>query len=99
MEIIIGIIFFIGIMLYTSFSWGFVGCKLYTWFILPVFTSLPIIDNYQFIGIILFISLFNIDSKVYEAGILDQKSTWLMVIISPWATLIISYIIKAILID
>jgi hypothetical protein len=73
MEALIGFLGTLAVLgifiIYNSFSWGFVLYKFYYWFLLPVFTSLPLIDFYQAVGLMLFISLF----KVHITNIKTEK--------------------------
>lgn len=89
---IIGIIFLI---LYTSLVWGFVCYKFWTWFILPVFVTLPNITFLQAVGISFFISLL----KTTSPKIKDEEfwNRFFVAIINPWMMLGLAYLMKIIL--
>jgi len=80
------------IFLYNTFSWGLVMLKFWTWFVLPVFTGLPVITFYQAIGLIFFISLFKNHIPSFKKELLDVngKSMWLFL---PWLTLFFGWLV------
>lgn len=85
----------IAIMLaYSAFAWGCVTFQFYYWFVLPVFTNLPMITLGQAIGLSLFISLFKNHGS---SNPVDEKFEWsktLLALLTPWLVLIIGYFIK-----
>lgn len=96
---ILVVLFFTGVLIYSSFSWGFVLFKFWHWFIMPVFFTLPSIDFYQAVGILLFISILR--TKVSETPIKDEfidnkKKTNSIVIkvIAPWMVLLMGFLMK-----
>lgn len=88
-------------IIYTSFSWGFVMFKFWYWFLLPVFTTLPKIDYWQAIGLILFLMLFKtIQTKraVKDEYLDDDKtSPYVSSILIPWITLGIGFFLHLII--
>lgn len=83
------------IVMYNTFSWGFVCFKFWNWFVLPVFTTLPVITFWQAIGIMFFITLFkNQSTTVVKKEYKDQNSEIVMYLIAPWLLLLIGYFFK-----
>lgn len=85
------------LLIYSAFAWGFVLYKLYGWFLMPVFTTLPVITFTQAVGIMLFLRLFkSTDSKEKKIG--DQKikseTNWGLALSAPWIVLAITAFIK-----
>lgn len=84
---ILGVLLLITILIcYSTFSWGFVLMKFWVWFLLPIFPTLPYINFWQSIGLILFMSLFAPSNK-------KSKDMWYTIICTPWITLFIGWII------
>lgn len=95
-----GIAAFAGILIYSSFAWGFVCMKFYYWFILPVFTDLPRIDFYQAVGLFIFFGLFRITThqkKYIDGKEITEKTDWIMGVVAPWVVLGAAYFIKVII--
>lgn len=98
MLILGAIVLFAGLIIYTSFTWGFVLFKFWYWFLLPVFTTVPEISFWQALGLMFIINLFN--RKSPTVGIKDEylkdnkKTVWALVILMPWITLGVGYCIK-----
>lgn len=99
---IIVLLLFAGILIYSSFSWGFVLFKFWHWFMMPVFFTLPSISLYQAVGILLFISIFK--NKVPQIPIKDEfidskKKTNNIVIqaIAPWMVLLMGILMKSLI--
>jgi hypothetical protein len=91
--ILIGVALVIGLILYDAFSWGFVASKFYVWFILSAFPVLPAIGYLQFVGIMIFLSVImpkHVDTAKTET---DNKKS-IMLIFSPWISLIIGWLFK-----
>lgn len=85
------------IILYSSFTWGFVLYKFYYWFLLPVFTTLPQITFWQAVGVMIFIGLFKDHStKKQTLGGTELKTEpqWASIIVAPWLVLSLAWIVK-----
>jgi hypothetical protein len=82
----------IGILLYNSFSWGFVAHKLFYWFILPIFPTAPNLTIYQFIGIFFFINCFvRVSSQSIKSEYREPSNELSFFFLSPWLTLLFSW--------
>ena len=100
MELIIGFLFITaviaGIILYNSFSWGFVASKFYLWFVLSIFPTAPHFTVTQFIGIAFFIMAImpknSIDNLKEEYK--SKENMWFTLFFSPWISLIMGYFIS-----
>jgi hypothetical protein len=98
MEIILafigGISLFFLITIYTTFSWGFVSFKFYQWFILSTFTELPHFSITQFVGFLLFVSVFvRHQPTQLKDEYKDKSSEWGLLLVAPWISLLIGFII------
>lgn len=84
----------VGIILYSTFVWGYVASKFYYWFVLPIFPTLPHLSLMQIIGITFFV--YVIMPKAALSDVKDEyrdKSSQLVTFfITPWVTLILGYI-------
>lgn len=98
--IIIAILVIFGMLIYSSFSWGFVCMKFWMWFILPLFPMLPVLSFIQCVGLMFFIGLFNIKhSSNFEKSNEQNYSAIGTSIILPWITLFFAWIIKILFIS
>lgn len=88
---------FAGMIIYSSFSWGFVLFKFWYWFLLPVFTTLPSVDFYQAVGLMFFISLLK--TKSFDTPIKDEYiiSNIFTQILAPLIVLVIGFFVKSII--
>ena len=85
--------------IYSALSWGYTTLCFYNWFIFPVFTSLPIINYGQAVGIGLFIFLFNtkpvsfgvIDNTTQESG--SKNIEQILNFLTPWVICLLGKII------
>lgn len=100
--ILAALLIFVAVIVYSSFSWGFVLFKFWYWFLIPVFSTAPQIDYWQAIGLMFIISLFN--KVATEVSIKDEylkteeKTTvYTLGFLSPWITLVIGFIIHLII--
>ena len=96
------ILLFAGMIIYSSFSWGFVLFKFWYWFLLPVFTTLPSVDFYQAVGLMFFISLLktkSFDTPIKDEYIDNSKkiSNIFTQILVPWIVLVIGFFVKSII--
>ena len=99
---IIVLLLFAGILIYSSFSWGFVLFKFWHWFMMPVFFTLPSISFYQAVGILLFIGVFK--SKVPEVPLKDEFTdskkkinNIVIQLLAPWMVLIMGILMKSLI--
>lgn len=88
--------------IYKSFTYGLLLMKFWSWFIVPVFTTLPLLDYWQSVGIVMFLCIFNNYSKVSdikEEYVDKQKKKIInvMIIITPWVLLLIGFLMKLII--
>jgi hypothetical protein len=86
----LGILFLIPfIVLYSTFSWGYVAVIFWSWFIIPLFPNLPLFTWFQFAGIMFMIGCFIRPSyKTVKKEYKDEVTEWVSTIISPWLTLL-----------
>lgn len=84
---------------YSAFSWGLVLYKFWTWFILPVFITLPVITLVQAVGLVFFISLFKAQAvQVIKDEYLKKNYVLYGNLLTPWITLFIGYLVKVFII-
>ena len=79
---------------YSVLSWGYVCFIFWEWFVVPVFTTLPIITYYQSVGLIVFTTVLkNLDINE------NEKDTKYVVgaIIAPWLIFMIGGFVKFII--
>ena len=86
------------ILIYFTFSGGFVTFKFYQWFILPHFPQFPLFTWIHFAGFRMFISSFKLTTlkKNIKKEYLDETKEGIRIIVSilfPWLTLFIGYLI------
>lgn len=98
MEILLGVLVLVGLLIiYSSFCWGFVAYKFYGWFVLPSITTLPNFTITEFIGFVLFVSVFT--SKKVSDSIKDEykdkSSNWIQILVNPWVTLFCGWLIHS----
>ena len=95
METIVAVIGIFGlgvaVVLYDSFSWGFVLAKCWVWFIMPVFVAAPALTIYQAAGLMLVASLFGSKRGSYnetiDGVVVEAKPNYGFIILVPWITL------------
>ena len=94
---LIGIVVVMGlVILYDTFSYGFLLYKYWGWFILTAFPTVPHITFYQCVGIYLVINLFknhDISDKSINGTKIKTEANWGVVILIPWFSLLIGYFI------
>lgn len=108
MEILIGILaglffgslFIAALVLYGTFSWGYVTYLFYAWFLLPVFPGLPHLTFMKACGLMFFIGLFktydpDAPKKEYKNDTARVTAT-ITGLAMPWLTLLIGWAFKAI---
>lgn len=99
MEIIIAVFGVLALItffvVYNAFSWGFVCYKFWGWFILPIFTTLPVITFWQAVGLMFFISLFRNHSQTeIKEEYKDKTNQFMVVLLAPWVLLLLGYFFK-----
>lgn len=90
--LLVYILSFIGLMIYSLFSWGFVTHSFYNWFILPIFPTLPQISIIQMIGIMFFVLVLMRNSS--EEKEKKDKSKKIALLLLPWTVYIIGLLFK-----
>ncbi len=97
--VVLGVVALIALSLvYASFSWGFVLYKFYGWFLLPVFTDLPVVDYWQAVGLMFIVMLF----KNTDSGIRDEYKNehhHYYVFLAPWISFVFGWFIYTIFIS
>jgi hypothetical protein len=100
MEIILSILILIPLLvIYQSFAWGYVALIIYNWFLLPTFTTLPVLTWQELAGIMFFINCFvhNTTTAYIKDEYKDSKGGLTISILAPWLTLLGAWIFKIIL--
>jgi hypothetical protein len=102
MEVLLTIIGSIGlvalIVLYGSFSWGFVSYTFYNWFVLTSLPQLPQFSVFEFIGFCIFINSFVRSGHSFIKDEYKDKGTeYSMLFLGPWLTLFFGWFIKVII--
>jgi hypothetical protein len=102
MEILVtllgGISLLLVVILYGSFSWGFVTYTFYNWFVLTSIPELPVFSLVQFIGFNIFINAFIRSSPSYIKDEHKEKVTeYTMTILGPWIILCLGWFVKVII--
>lgn len=90
--IILGVILLVpSIILYSSFSWGYVATILINWFILPIYPEFPVFTWFQLAGFMFVVNCFvhgssiaNNLKKEYE----DSTKSLILLLLAPWMTLL-----------
>lgn len=95
-------IVFVLLSVYSSFSYGYVLVKFWDWYVLPTFTTLPKLDLYHSIGLMLTITLLKGAKMVRtpKEEFLDKKwdtITMFTCLLSPWIVLLMGYIMNLII--
>jgi hypothetical protein len=90
----------VGLILYSAAAWGFVFYKFYYWFVLSVFTGLPLpyINLSQAIGLYLMVSLIkNLPAReLKEENYANSAIKDLGVsIVLPWVVLLIGWLVMS----
>lgn len=78
------------------FAWSFVVLKLYTWFLLPVFVSLPEITYWEAMGIWVASSIVKGSKIIFikDEYLKSKTEQYIIAVIAPWMVLLIGLIIK-----
>lgn len=82
------------IVLYSSFSWGYVATIFWGWFILPLFPDLHSFTWIQFAGMMCLVNCFtNHKTFKIKKEFEDKTQTWSSIILAPWLTLLGGWIL------
>ena len=87
------------LLIYGTFTKAFLYLKFYGWFILPLFTTLPVFTFWEWLAISLFISLFSagqIGTSI-KKEYTDQTTVWFKIIAGPWLILLVGWLFHLIL--
>lgn len=100
--ILAALLIFAAIVVYGSFSWGFVLFKFWYWFLLPVFVGLPQIDYLSAVGIMLFIGLFKHHAtkvSIKDEFLKEEEKLNIRIVnfLSPWIVLAVGFFINLII--
>ncbi len=93
--IFLGFIFFVpSVVLYGSFSWGYVATIISTWFIIPLYPQFPQFTWLQYAGIMFFINCFvRFSPERIKKEYKDELNGWVTLILGPWLTLLGAWIL------
>lgn len=98
MEIILFFLIVVFVLLYSSFSWGYVAHTMYLWFIHPHFVDLPTFSVIQFIGFMMFANIItNRGQNHIKEEYKDTVSMYTYLFLGPWVTLACAWLLKSIL--
>lgn len=100
--ILAALLIFVAVIVYSSFSWGFVLFKFWYWFLIPVFSTAPQIDYWQGVGLMFLIGLFKshkakVDIKDEFIKEEERLNVRVANFLSPWIVLLIGFIIHLII--
>lgn len=97
LEFIIAALIVGALVLYASFAWGVVLFYFWGWFVLPVFTTLPMLNLYEAIGLTLVIGLFHYKNYTIIKPEYSNTSYWMM-FLGPWVVLAAGWLVNNILV-
>ena len=95
-KLLVGLALAMGIILYFSFSLGFVLYKYWYWFVIDVFPNLPRITFYQAVGLKMFtgILIFNYKTPLKDELYKEDLSERLLgMFFYPWIAIVAGYFI------
>lgn len=96
------IVVFIGVplvIIYSSFSWGYVAQIFEGWFVIPVFPSFKPITWVQYAGLMCFASTIVRPSVTFMKEEFEEKTNkYAYVILGPWMALLGGWIFKIVFI-
>ena len=82
-----------GICIYSTLSWGLVLYNFWSWFVLPVFVTLPALTFIQALGLMFIITLFkNHITQTIKKEYKDESITMSLMFLSPWITLFFGWL-------
>lgn len=92
-----------GILIYSTFSWGWVCFKFWSWFIVPIFISawpeIPVLTFIEACGLMFFIGLFkNHGGNNIKKEYRDEGTNWGNLLITPWLVLLVGWLFKSLFI-
>ena len=77
------------LILYSSFSWGYVAVIFWGWFIIPLFPEAPLFTWTQFAGFMFMLNCFvHQSNKHVKKEYKDEVTEWSGLILNPWLTLL-----------
>ena len=85
------------VVIYESFSYGFLLYKFWYWFVLPAFPNLPHITFYHAVGLCFIIGLFkskDFSEKVINGVKIESKPNYVLMVIAPWITLLLGWFVS-----
>lgn len=81
------------VILYSSFSWGWVASVMMKWYIIPVFPDFPILSWMQLAGIMFFVQCFTYSPKTQVKDEYENKTAHTTsVLLAPWLTLLCAWV-------
>ena len=93
-DMFLGLLTVSGFIMYIAFAWGFILYEYYYWFLLPVFTTLPLITYYQAVGLACFINLFkNQHYLQFKQEFRDDSLIGGMLFLTPFLVITFGYIV------
>jgi hypothetical protein len=100
MEVIVGLLiaaaFFIGMIAYYSFSWGYVISVFYGWFVLSAIPTLPHFTVLQFVGFSLFCNALIRGNSTHLKDEYKDEYSKKFSFFGPWLVLLVGYVIHSI---
>ena len=98
LAIIIGSILLIfGLLIYTTFAWGFVASIIYGWFVLPIFPDAPTLNWLELAGLMFVVRCFiHPPNDQIKDEYKDNTSSMITGLILPWTLLFGAWLFKII---
>lgn len=94
--LILAIVLYLGVLIYSSFSWGYVAYVFYGWFVTPYIHNLPQFTITMFVGFILFISVILPKSATFIKDEYEREDLkWIYLILGPWLTLFGGWVVHS----
>ena len=91
---VFGFFIIAGALAFGAFAWGYIFYSFWGWFVLPVFTTLPVVNIYQAIGLVMFLDLFkNMNMPVMKEEYRDSTTQSVMTIIAPFVVFIVGWLV------
>lgn len=91
---IFGFFIFAGALAFGAFAWGYIFYSFWGWFVLPVFTTLPVINIFQAIGLVMFLDLFkNQVHQVVKPEYVDSEKQSVVTILAPVVVFIVGWLV------
>jgi hypothetical protein len=91
---VFGFFIIAGALAFGAFAWGYVFYSFWGWFVLPVFTTLPVVNIYQAIGLVMFLDLFkNMNLPIIKEEYRDTTTQSTMTIIAPIIVFVVGWLV------